>query len=460
MLGDFDYFKSYINEIPSECKVYSQFSINFVTIDGLFLVLTNETQTAISKLELAIQELKTVNSNTSSITRVQYYLVGMLIQQKRFDQARGQLCQLEVHAQTRGEIAMFHHRKGQYLAAQGLFADSLVELELARESFFDLEWRRELGWTLLQAAHANLNLGDTHKAGLLLESVTDIISIVNNSAFLELERRFIGDLQPLAKIASSYGLLALNHHQLPPQTILLRPVTTSITFHSFGITTLSLNGQPVSCKLNRAYAVMAYLLMYPQSSLEKILAEVFEDSKDVVAAKNYFHTSRYELNRAFSCIRFAYDRITKTYSVETGDIPIVFDYQETMRLLHAPTENEFYKALEICRGPFMPGFEGQWIEEVRANVEWLLVRSGLKLVQEMFESGDYLACRRLTERLLKVEPLDESLNELLVRATREVEGALASRKAMSMVESQFLMEVGELPPTLAQLKREMKFRIN
>jgi tetratricopeptide (TPR) repeat protein len=460
MMGDFANFEANLNEIPNESINNVQFSTNFVTVRGLFEFLADEFQSALDKLGHAIQELKAENSNTSSITRVQYYFVGMLIQQKQFNQARGQLCQLEVHAQTRGEVAMFHHRKGQYLAAQGLFAEAAGQLEAARETFFDLEWRRELGWTLLQLAHVHLNLGNSQKAGFLLESVTDIINIVENAAFLELERRFIGDLKPLTKIASSYGLHALTHNQPLAQPIMSRPVQTSISFHSFGTTMLSLNGQPVSCKLNRAFAVMAYLLMYPHSSLEKVLTDVFEDSKDVTAAKNYFHTSRFELNRAFGWIRFAYDRLTKTYSVDTGDVPIIFDYQETIRLLHAPSENEFYDALEICRGPFMSGFEGQWIEEVRANVEWLLVRSGLKLVQEMYESGDFGACRRLTEKLLKVEPLDESLNELLVRATREVEGALASRKAMSMVESQFLLEVGELPPTLAQLKSEMKFRIN
>jgi DNA-binding SARP family transcriptional activator len=78
----------------------------------------------------------------------------------------------------------------------------------------------------------------------------------------------------------------------------------------------------------------------------------------------------------------------------------------------------------------------------------------------MYETGDFQACRRLTERLLKIEPFDESLNEVLVRATKEIEGALASRKAMSKVESQFLSEVGELPPTLAQLKKEIKYRMN
>jgi DNA-binding SARP family transcriptional activator len=460
MLGDFSSFKIDKSEIPEIYRGNLLLSTNYVMTQSLYDFLNNNTQSAVSKLQTTLQQLKVANSNTSSITRVQYYLVAMHIQQKHFDQARGQLVQLEVHAQNRGEIAMFHHRKGQYLAAQGLLSDALVELETARETLFDLEWRKELGWTLLQLAHVHLNLGNPQKAVLLLESITDIINIVGNAAFLELERKFIGDLKPLIAIASSYGLHAL-HHQLPlNQPILSRPTINTISFHSFGITTLSLNGQPVSCKLNRAFAVMAYLLMYPQSSLEKILTDVFDDSKDVVAAKNYFHTSRYELHRAFPCIRFAYDRITKTYSVDTGEVPIQFDYQEAIRLLHAPSENEFYDALKICRGPFMPGYEAQWIEEVRANVEWLLVRSGLKLVQEMYESGDFQACRRLTERLLKVEPLDESLNELLVRATREVEGALASRKAMSMVESQFLQEVGELPPTLAQLKSEMKFRIN
>jgi DNA-binding SARP family transcriptional activator len=460
MLGNYFEFERTLDKIPKATINNAHFKMIYTMAYGLHDFLTQKYKSALDKLWSAIHGTNEIKVNASLVPRVQYYLIGIMIQQKLFDQARGQLCQLEINAQTQGEIAMFNHRKGQFLAARGLFMESVELLESARETFLKLEWRRELGWTLLQLAHVYLNLGNAPKAGFLLEAVTDLINIAENAAFLELERQFIGDLQPLIAIASSYGLHALNHHQPLVQTVLVPPVPTSITFRSFGAIALSLNGQPVICKLNRAFAVMAYLLLYPHSTLDKILSDVFEDSKDTEAARNYFHTSRYELRQALPCVQFAYDRFTKTYSVDSGSVPIDFDYQETMRLLHAPTENEFYQALEKCQGAFMHGYEALWLEEVRANVEWLLVRSGLKLVQEMYEAGDFQACRRLTERLLKVEPFDESLNELLVRATREVEGALASRKAMSLVESQFLQEVGELPPTLAQLKREMKFRVN
>ncbi len=396
----------------------------------------------------------------SSICRVYFNLIGIIIYKQEYTFARSKFIQFELFAEQQSEKALFAHRKGQYHNALGEYETAIPFLELSQATFADLEWRRELGWTLLQLAYAHAKLGHAAKATTILDSLTDIVSITESSAFLELEKRFIGDLSVLTEVASSYGMLSLQGSSIPSQALFSRPLPDTISFLSLGSPMVSLNGQPISCKLQRSFAVMAYLLIYPQSSLEKILSEVFEDSKDVEAARNYFHTSRYELNQAVPSIKFAYDRFTKSYSVDTGNIPLEFDYNQAMQLLHAPSENEFYQALELCRGPFMRGFEGQWIEEVRANMEWLLVRSGLKLVQEMYESGDFQACRRLTERLLKVEPLDESLNELLVRATGEVEGALASRKAMSKVESQFLHEVGELPPTLAQLKREMKFRVN
>ncbi len=396
----------------------------------------------------------------SSICRVYFNLVGILIHKQEYVFARSKFVQFEVFSEQQSEKALFAHRKGQYHNALGEFEAAITFLEVARATFADLEWRRELGWTLLQLAFSHAKLNNTEKASAVLDSLTDIVSITESSGFLELEKRFIGDLSVLTAVASSYGMLSLQSSSIPSQALFTRPLPDTITFQSLGSPMVALNGQPISCKLQRSFAVMAYLLIYPQSSLEKILTDVFEDSKDIEAARNYFHTSRYELNQAVPCIKFAYDRFTKSYSVDTGNVPMEFDYHQAMQLLHAPTENEFYQALELCRGPFMRGFEGQWLEEVRENMEWLLVRSGLKLVQEMYETGDFQACRRLTERLLKVEPLDESLNELLVRATREVEGALASRKAMSKVESQFLHEVGELPPTLAQLKREMKFRVN
>ncbi len=400
------------------------------------------------------------SENSFLIFQARFYLIGILIYTNQFDQARGQLCKLELHANTESENAMLELRRGQYCTALGQYEKALACLEIAHQSFYNLEWRRELGWTLLHKAHAYSKMNQSEKASECLDLVCDVVNIIENAAFLELERRFIGDLSALEAVASSYGLHALHNTSVLIAPIESRPAPRNLQFLAFGEPRLLTNGKSTPTKLNMGFSIMAYLLLYPHSTLERIVTDLFEQSKSVEAAKSYFHTARYQIQAACPYIRFAFNKITKTYSLETNGVPIDFDYHEVARLLHAPTENEFYQALELSRGPFLSGFEGAWIEEVRANMEWLLVRSGLKLVQEMYESGDFQACRRLTERLLKVEPFDEALNELLVRATREVEGALASRKAMSKVESQFLQEVGELPPTLAQLKSEMKFRVN
>jgi DNA-binding SARP family transcriptional activator len=416
---------------------------------------------SVSLLSESINDSIIKNENTHYIFTARAFLIGMLIHTNQLDQARGHLAKLEIQAQTPNEIATYSMRRGQYLTANGQFEKASIFLKNAHQIFYDLEWRRELGWTLLHLANCEVRAGNAHDAREYLDLLGDVMNVIEGAAFLELERRFIGDLEPLQAIASSYGVQVLNiKSAVLHKPLENRPAPRGVRLRALGEPILQVNGLPTPVKLTKGYEIIAYLLLYPHSSIEKIIADIFENSKDMDAAKSYFHTARYQIMAACPYIKFPYNKITRTYSLDTSEFDIDFDYNDVAQLLHAPSENEFYQALELCKGEFLQGFEGQWIEEVRANMEWLLVRSGLKLVQEMYETGDFQACRRLTERLLKIEPFDESLNEVLVRATKEIEGALASRKAMSKVESQFLSEVGELPPTLAQLKKEIKYRMN
>ena len=454
-LGRYDESRTELHKLTDSSRNNPQIAILFHTVSALNKFFEDHNDS----IQTLFNTLIDAEDNIYSFS-ARFHLIGMLVHTKEFNQARGQLCKLEIHAHTQSEIAMLEMRRGQYFYSIGAFEKALQSLSIARTNFHDLEWRRELGWTLLHMAQLHVKMGEAEKASEYLDLVADVANIIENSAFLELERRLLGDLEPLKKVASSYGLFALEHSSVLTAPIMNRPAPRTLRLNTLGETLLYVNGKATPVKLNKGFVIMAYLLMYPHSTAENIVTNVFEGSKDVDAAKSYFHTARYQVQNACPYVRFEFDRITKTYSLNTFGVPIEFDYQEVAQLMHAPSENDFYQALELCRGSFLRGFEGEWIEEIRANMEWLLIRSGLKLVQEMYEAGDYQACRRLTERLLKVEPLDESLNELLVRATREVEGALASRKAMSKVESAFLQEVGELPPTLAQLKQEMKFRVN
>jgi DNA-binding SARP family transcriptional activator len=454
--GKFSESFSEIEEIQIAPDSNAQLIGFYEITKSLHVVMNNQIE-AVGFLTDSLQK----SSNQWFLFRGRAYLIGILISIGHLDQARGHLAKLEIQAHTPNETAMYNMRRGQYLTATGQLEQAREHLKTAQTIFYDLEWRRECGWTLLHLAHCEVLAGNAHEASGHLDMLGDLVSIIEGSAFLELERRFIGDLKPLVDCASSYGRQALDVQSAVLQKPLEnRPTPRGLRLTVFGEPVLCVNGHPTPIKLNKGFEIMAYLLLYPHSNAEKIVTDLFENSKDLDAAKSYFHTARYQIMAACPYIKFPYNKITRTYTLDTSEFEIEFDYHDVAQLLHAPTENEFYQALEFCKGSFLQGFEGQWIEEVRANMEWLLVRSGLKLVQEMYETGDFQACRRLTERLLKIEPFDESLNEVLVRATKEIEGALASRKAMSKVESQFLAEVGELPPTLAQLKREIKYKMN
>ena len=219
------------------------------------------------------------------------------------------------------------------------------------------------------------------------------------------------------------------------------------------------DGQPVHLSLSKALDLVAYLLVHPASTLETILADVFGDA-DAKAAKNYFHQIKYQLGQDARGLAIRYDRLTRTYAVDAGLAPVEFDYEEIVRLLSAPTDTGFTQALELYAGPFLRHADAEWVEGVRSDLEWLLVRSGLKVIQNLYEQGQYEQCRRLTTRLLKVEPLDVALNELLVRATAEIEGALAARSTLGRVMREFEVQIGERPETLRRLGTEFDARLN
>lgn len=65
----------------------------------------------------------------------------------------------------------------------------------------------------------------------------------------------------------------------------------------------------------------------------------------------------------------------------------------------------------------------------------------------------------LTRRLLDIEPFDESLNALLLKATLAVEGERAARIAFRRVRERFEDEIGEVPPVLLAFGAELP-RVN
>jgi two-component SAPR family response regulator len=228
----------------------------------------------------------------------------------------------------------------------------------------------------------------------------------------------------------------------------------------FGQPSLLADGKPVHLSSTaKTLETLAYLMLHPNSTLERILTDVFEES-DPKAARNNFHQIKHQLVQHSNGLEINYDRVTRTYSLEAKTANITWDYSEILRLLSVPVDNDLNQALDLYAGAFLRHSSAEWVEEVRSNVEWLLVRTGLKVVQDLFERGDFDACRKTTKRLRKVEPLDIGLNEQWIRAMTELDGALAGRRTVAEVERAFDGYGEALPPTLKRLREELKLTLN
>jgi tetratricopeptide (TPR) repeat protein len=365
----------------------------------------------------------------------------------------------------------------EYIAAQnltgGVLWTNLGQLEkahdclsIAQEHYQTHDMARELAWTHLHFAVWHLKNNNAAAAANSLEHVSDIANALGGNAFLMLELRLISDIQALAAIATPYGLNALkpvlesNFDAEVTLPLEHRPVVTEYRIRAFGQPMLLANGKPVHLSSTaKTLELLSYLMLHPMSTLEKILTDVFEESEPK-AARNNFHQIKHQLPLSSNGLEITYDRVTRTYSLEPGTAGLAWDYSEIMRYLSVPVDNDLNLALDLYAGAFLRHSSAEWVEEVRSNVEWLMVRTGLKVVQDLFERGDFDACRKMTERLRKVEPLDLGLNELLVRATTELEGALAGRRTVAEVERTFGGYGESLPPTLRQLREELKLTLN
>ncbi len=318
---------------------------------------------------------------------------------------------------------------------------------------------------MLRLAQWYLLNGDIKLANQTLERVSDVANGIGGTAFLVPELNLMGAeaVEALSKVASRYAMHALAPVLEPSRNVSIpldsRPLVRRLRVITLGKPMLLAEDRNVTPRLNKAMELIAYLVMHPQSSLERILDAVFPDS-DLKAGANYFHQIRHKLTRDVPELRIVQDKQTKLYALDSGTIPLESDYEDVVKLLNHATHTELHQALEIYRGPFMPHLESEWVEEVRNNVEWLLVRSGLRVVQDLYDRGNFDDCRKLTEKLRKVAPLDVGLNEMLVRATNEIDGLLAARRTLSDVEKYFHTEVGELPEPLENLKRNFKLNLN
>jgi tetratricopeptide (TPR) repeat protein len=463
-VGDYILAQQSLQQTQKSSEANLSVSSYHLIAEGIFRVSQKEFDVAARQFELAIQASERVDNREFQLlsrTWASASHLGM----NDLDQARAVLMPLKQLELSPAEEAIRRLRLGVLHLTGAELQRAKIDLEAAALTFNTLEHQRELGWSLLRLAQWYLESGEEKLANETLERVADVANGVGGTAFLVSELNLMGleVVQRLGAIASRYAMHALAPVLEPERNVSIpldsRPLVRRLRVVTFGKPMLLAEDRNVTPRLNKAMELIAFLLINPQSSLERILDAVFPNS-DLKAGANYFHQIRHKLTRDVPELRIVQDKQTKLYMLDSGTVPLESDYEDVVKLLNHATHTELHQALEMYRGAFMPHLESDWAEEVRNNVEWLLVRSGLRVVQDLYDRGNFEDCRKLTEKLRKVAPLDVGLNEMLVRATNEIDGLLAARRTLTDVEKYFNAEVGELPTPLENLKRDFKLNLN
>ncbi|GGR03193.1 BTAD domain-containing putative transcriptional regulator [Deinococcus ruber] len=338
--------------------------------------------------------------------------------------------------------ALVDLRRGQLMVRNGETA-AIELLSVTMKRFGDLLLHRERGWAALHLAEASLTFLRMREAAEALEEAHLARAALRASPVIALELRAVPQV------------LSFMQAETQPQDLLLdwrafqehRPLVLRI--QTFGGVRLTVDGKPVrpNASLDKCTELLVYLLLHPNQTREQILAAIFPD-KYAVNARIYFHLMRSELARIVDGLTLPYDRETRTYRVEAGGMIVRLDLQELKHTLYGARLEELRTALEKYTGPFLPESDTDWVVEERTTVEWLIIRTGLEILEEYYQQGDDALCMDLAERLLQVEPLNEGINTLLIRATERLKGAVTARHTLERVRKRFRDEVGELPTAL------------
>ncbi len=338
-------------------------------------------------------------------------------------------------------------REGALMCRTGR-GDALRVLASASSSFARLGLVREQAWVCLHVAEVHLSAGRRREGLSALSEAAVLRHALGAGGSLVIEMRVLPALVvELAGTADGTYARVLHHdlQRVPGAT------PRRLELRTLGTRELLLDGRRVRLDLRRSHEVFAYLLDHPDSTLERVLLDLFADS-DQPHGRSYFHQVRYELARAVTGLAVPFDSATKTYRVRWDRLSLESDIASFKGALARGGEEGLVEALALYRGPFLPSADSEWARTEREDVAWSAVRLGLEVLEDWYAQGLYAKCLGLAGRLLEIEPYDEVLNEYVVNAAHAAGGRAAALHEIDRLARRFERDLGSVPPGLARLR--------
>jgi DNA-binding SARP family transcriptional activator len=373
----------------------------------------------------------------------------------QIDQARGHLGRAAHIVQGPREHAFLGMREGTLMAAREQ-PGAIERLEQAISGFQTLKLHRETAWANLHLTEAHLKMGNAQAAHETLERAAAVRYALGPGTGVVCELRFLP--------------LAFDHlSTLPPEaysSVLLQDWrsfegATAARVHlcTLGDSRLMADGRPVKLALRRTTEVIAFLLLNPNATREKIFAALWPDDPPLTAA-NYLHQARLEVARAVPGFSIAFNKPEKTYVVQCRGPKLTWDVLEVKRLLTSERDDALQDVLTHYQGPFLPQADNAWVQGERATLERSLMNTALKTMDRWQASGKSQRCLEMARRLLELEPLNPDLIEHVLNGVLVLDGPAAACRELALVTNVFQEELGELPPQLLRFDQVLRSKTN
>jgi tetratricopeptide (TPR) repeat protein len=427
---------------------------SFAYTSGLLARAQNRLNDALSHFDAAITfALQQPELETECYAQLQAAAVLMTL--GKLDEVHSRLTRAQALVQSCGlkGKALLELRQGTLMSLSddsAVVCNGIQLMKQARSGFAAMHFERGILLSDLYFAEAYLGQGNVLAA-------RESLALVNDARLAMACTPALGELIHLPKTLAFLQTLApgdvlrvmleewSNGSEIPPYRVEL------ITF---GKSKLRVNGKRIGLEIAGTVELIAYLLMNPNRTRDEILTALFAKKCEQQAA-NYFHQAKLTLQRATSVIEVLYDKIKKTYRVNC-DIPMfVWDAIELQKLLADSDENRILNALEYMHGAFLADSDSDWAVAEREKMIWSVVKVGLETLDLWSKRGEYAKCLELAERLREIEPLNPVLAEYLVIATHSLEGEVAARRTLRVIEREFEREVGEIPEELMAIHSKL-----
>lgn len=361
---------------------------------------------------------------------------------------RTALARAEVLAQTPQAQAHLQWRKGTSLIMRGQ-AEGLALLTAALELFVAGGHAREVVRVWLHLVEAHLRLNNQNAARLALTRAAEAHAALGGQHHLEHELRSLKRTSDFLE-----GLCAEAFERTLTQRQPLAVCHVDVSVQTVTHLGVFVNGQPVRFQLRKTTEILVYLLVHGSCRLTDLQRDLFPDVP-TFRSKNYIHQARLELKRLVPGMSIVYCPTSQAYQIESTGIRLTWDIQ-TLRDAVATQSPEAWLHLDLNVRNFLTQLENEWVEVERERLSRWILSAGLEIVDRWYAQGHHDHCVCVSRKLLQLDPLNEALHEITIRATAQLSGFSAARSTYWECRTLFLQEVGHEPEALSVLGEHLR----